>query len=273
MQIDLDMCVKGMPTKSSDVVGGYTPTSEDLKNLAVPEGYLKVSGDWIFHTIQGEGVRIGQPTTFIRLHFCNLQCSWCDTWYTWRGDTEQYYKEPKNLKLDEIHQEVEKAQKFQGAKTHVYDITFTGGEPMIQRKGIEEFMRAHPEYKIQIETNGTIMPSDYLMEHVRWNCSPKIGCSGNKVSRAFQRAVLEKLASSKNSPCFKFVVCEPEDIDEVLERYSFIPRELIYIMPEGVTKEESTATYAKITSKLLETGLNTTPRLQNVMFDGARRGV
>lgn len=267
--------VTGMPTKSSDVKGGYKPTPEEAKNLAQKDGCFKVSGDGVFHTIQGEGVRIGQPTTFVRLHFCNLQCSWCDTWYTWRGDTKEYYTEPSDMSLLDVHLAVMQNQKLKGIPPNrrVMDITFTGGEPMIQQKMIEEFMLKFPKYSVQIETNGTIMPSDYLMKHVRWNCSPKLGCSGNKVDRRFQEQVLKRLSESNHLPCFKFVVCEPEDIDEVLEKYNFIPRHQIYIMPEGVTKEESMETYAKITDKLLASGLNTTCRLQNIMYDGARRGV
>ena len=33
----------------------------------------------IFYSIEGEGQRVGQPTTFIRLSKCNLRCSFCDT--------------------------------------------------------------------------------------------------------------------------------------------------------------------------------------------------
>ena len=33
----------------------------------------------IFYSIEGEGVRVGQPTTFVRLSKCNLRCHFCDT--------------------------------------------------------------------------------------------------------------------------------------------------------------------------------------------------
>ena len=33
----------------------------------------------IFYSIEGEGLRVGQPTTFVRLARCNLRCFFCDT--------------------------------------------------------------------------------------------------------------------------------------------------------------------------------------------------
>ena len=34
-------------------------------------------------TFQGEGPSTGQRAGFVRLGRCNLDCSWCDTPYTW----------------------------------------------------------------------------------------------------------------------------------------------------------------------------------------------
>ncbi len=33
----------------------------------------------VFYSIEGEGMRVGQPTTFVRLARCNLRCFFCDT--------------------------------------------------------------------------------------------------------------------------------------------------------------------------------------------------
>ena len=34
-----------------------------------------------FISINGEGSRAGQLAAFIRFHYCNLNCSYCDTRY------------------------------------------------------------------------------------------------------------------------------------------------------------------------------------------------
>ena len=33
----------------------------------------------IFTSLQGEGVLMGTPTTFVRFEGCYLDCQWCDT--------------------------------------------------------------------------------------------------------------------------------------------------------------------------------------------------
>ena len=40
----------------------------------------------IFNSIEGEGSRAGYLATFIRLHGCNLRCSYCDSLYACTGD-------------------------------------------------------------------------------------------------------------------------------------------------------------------------------------------
>ena len=39
----------------------------------------------IFHSIQGESTRVGQPCVFVRLTGCPLRCTWCDTEYAFHG--------------------------------------------------------------------------------------------------------------------------------------------------------------------------------------------
>ena len=39
----------------------------------------------IFHSIQGESSRVGEPCVFVRLTGCPLRCTWCDTEYAFHG--------------------------------------------------------------------------------------------------------------------------------------------------------------------------------------------
>lgn len=52
----------------------------ELRNpekLRMKPGHLKISGDGIFYTLQGEGPTMGEPTSFLRLQICNLACGQC----------------------------------------------------------------------------------------------------------------------------------------------------------------------------------------------------
>ena len=70
----------------------------------------------IFKSIDGEGIRVGYPVTFIRLAGCNLRCNYCDTKYS--------YEDEKFTEMtpQEIYIQVYKL----GGKR----ITLTGGDPL-----------------------------------------------------------------------------------------------------------------------------------------------
>ena len=84
----------------------------------------------IFQSIQGEGKTAGRPAIFVRLSGCNLTCDWCDTKYTWHKDHLE--KGTKWSKTD-LHHHI----------TTNYSckrIIFTGGEPLLQKEAIKEFI-------------------------------------------------------------------------------------------------------------------------------------
>lgn len=96
----------------------------------------------IFHSIQGEGSRIGIPTTFIRTTGCNLRCEWCDTKYAWEGGEQ--------IEVPEILEKV---------KDIGYEnICLTGGEPLIQEESIEliDALLEADRFEVLVETNGSI---------------------------------------------------------------------------------------------------------------------
>jgi 7-carboxy-7-deazaguanine synthase len=70
----------------------------------------------IFHSIQGESTRAGQPCVFVRLTACDLRCTWCDTAYA--------FYEGRKMSVDEVVQAVEEYA--------CPLVEVTGGEPLLQ---------------------------------------------------------------------------------------------------------------------------------------------
>jgi len=260
-----------VPLKASDDPGGYIPTEEEKKKVRKVAGRFLLSGDGVFHTIQGEGNRAGIPTTFIRLHLCNLSCDWCDAYYTWKKDSKEYYTEPKSVTPEELYTLIQEAQKEKGLTKMCTNLTFTGGEPLLHIKEIEEFLKAYPEFTAQIETNGTVPPSEYLLERADFNCSPKIDSSdsdGKTIAVRYREAIVKKIADAKDTNIFKFVCSSSEDLDEVEKKFGhLLPLLQIYIMPEGVTCDENVVVFENIIDDIMSRGMCVAIRGQNVMFD------
>jgi organic radical activating enzyme len=260
----------------------YVSTVQDRCRLKIKANSFKLSGDGVFHTIQGEGNSLGYPITFVRLHFCNLKCTWCDTFYTWQTTSKEYYREPTDCHVDDLLNRIQVAQQRQGVQELIKRVCFTGGEPLIQQNTIAKFLKRQPDFYAEIETNGTIGVNAYILGEaksgrVKFNCSPKLENSGNSSQHRTKPRVIQQLVNTY-SVIFKFVCRDNTDIDEVLNTYGpgsacNIPMHLISIMPEGVTKEENAQVYEQISDKILSLGLATHPRLQNIMFDGAKRAV
>ena len=104
----------------------------------------------IFSSIDGEGIRTGFPVTFIRTYGCNLLCSYCDTLYAVDPQTEEDKQNAfTSMEIDEI---LEKCIELKNRK-----ITFTGGEPLIQKDAPELVARLLEEgFEVNIETNGAV---------------------------------------------------------------------------------------------------------------------
>lgn len=107
---------------------------------------MKLTVNEIFYSIQGETTSAGFPSLFIRLTGCNLRCRYCDTRHAWN--------EGEILSIDEILKKVTRYACFD-------HITVTGGEPLLQENSIHLMkMLIDTEYKIQVETNGSMILSD-----------------------------------------------------------------------------------------------------------------
>jgi len=112
----------------------------------------------IFASVQGEGLRQGEPTIFVRLSGCNRRCSFCDTKRAWRGGRE--------TPVGEIVAEVEELRRRFPASW----VCLTGGEPLAQEVGPLVRRLQVKGFKVQVETNGTFPPEPLADWHT---VSPK----------------------------------------------------------------------------------------------------
>lgn len=156
----------------------------------------------IFDSIDGEGIRTGQPCTFIRLAGCNLRCSYCDTLYSLFGEDEPC--EYTEMSIEEILEKVNKNYKR---------VTLTGGEPLFHKDAdrlVSELIKIGAE--VNIETNGAVdieefskkLPSsDNLFYTIDYKL-PSSGMSDKMIWNNF-------LVLSQND-VIKYVVGSEEDV-------------------------------------------------------------
>ena len=202
----------------------------------------------IFASIDGEGSRQGLLTTFLRLHDCNIRCSYCDTTYSYGIDsvfTEMTAAEVANV--------------IESLGNH--RITITGGEPLLQEAAVVELidelnrrnlqimqdntsgqtgltcingadkfdkreMLNNSPYDFNIETNGTIVPS-FQRENVWFTYDYKTPSS---LAEESMNVGIFKAATERD--LIKFVVGSPEDLDcmrRIIDQYPTAAQ--IYVSP------------------------------------------
>lgn len=131
-------------------------------------GEIRVSE--IFESVQGEGPKTGEPTTFLRLAGCNFQCAGWGVKTTLPDGTEvtgcdsphsvfpQIYRQEGQSKLMTWQEIVESIPEYPR------NVCLTGGEPLLQWKRIEPAIRLllHRGQSVEIFTNGSfVMPGHY----------------------------------------------------------------------------------------------------------------
>jgi 7-carboxy-7-deazaguanine synthase len=91
----------------------------------------------VFWTLQGEGANWGRRALFVRMPFCNLTCSWCDTQFN------SFKKWTYDEFLDVAQSEPSKFA------------VLTGGEPMMNKQSPEVVkLLKSMGFEIACETNG-----------------------------------------------------------------------------------------------------------------------
>lgn len=163
----------------------------------------------VFRSVQGEGTYTGTPCAFIRLYGCAVGCPWCDTAYTWKLPASPVpfdhllYSNPEQALIAEASVEVLTDWCGQQAVDHV---VITGGEPLEQDL---EPLLTELHGVVQIETSGTILPSDGVFELIDWlTVSPKVGMPGGF-------AVLPEMIQAASE--IKMPVGRERDIENLIE--------------------------------------------------------
>lgn len=239
----------------------------------------------VFYTVQGEGRYSGFPAIFIRLSLCNLHCKWCDTPYTWnwkqtpfkhnKGDKYEMSEQIQDVSFSELTEAVLSLVPKEG---RMPDLVITGGEPLLQQKQIVEWLESDErlqDFFIQVETNGTIMPSEDMQRWVgAFNVSPKLANSGNEEAMRRNAETLTFHGSNITSD-FKFVVDTQKDIDEVmlLSKEYIKGKDRVFLMPQGIEADEINSKSAMVIDLCKEHGFNFTTRQHILAYGGAKRGV
>ncbi len=163
----------------------------------------------IFATIQGEGPFAGEPSVFVRLGGCNLQCKFCDTDF----DNSQ------EMSLDLLLTTINQLSLNEGKRVRKL-IVITGGEPFLQpiENLCDQLIKA--KYKVQIETNGTIYRE--INPEVFIICSPKAGITGYSIIR---NDILDRVSA------LKFIISKFDNNYNFVPEYKEYEEKEIYIQP------------------------------------------
>jgi 7-carboxy-7-deazaguanine synthase len=151
----------------------------------------------IYHSIQGESTWAGQPCVFVRLTFCDLRCSYCDTEYA--------FYEGKKQPLSEI---VDAVKGFQCPLVEI-----TGGEPLLQKNVLPLMsMLCDAGHTVLLETSGA---HDISKVDARVHRIMDLKTPGSSEVERNHWANIDQLGSRDE---VKFVIGSREDYEWSLEK-------------------------------------------------------
>ncbi|MEW6506426.1 MAG: 7-carboxy-7-deazaguanine synthase QueE [Bacteroidota bacterium] len=155
----------------------------------------------IYYSIQGESSKAGLPCVFVRLTYCNLRCSYCDTEYA--------FYEGEEKTIEEIIAEVK--------KFNCNLIEITGGEPLVQSESIELMTKLCDEgFEVMIETGGSLPIKDI---DKRVMIIMDLKCPSSKMMK---KNLYQNIDYIKKIDEIKFVIGSRKDYDwskEIVDTY------------------------------------------------------
>ena len=174
----------------------------------------------IFTSINGEGLKSGELTTFIRFVGCNLNCPYCDTRYAIGKDAKY-----KKMTLLDIYKQV--------VKTKIKNVTITGGEPLIQ-KDIDKLLQLlsmDTTLSVEIETNGSKSIKPYLAMSNRPSFTLDYKTPSSKMERFMN---LQNFSYVTKKDCVKFVCGSLEDLKQMKQivlQYELDKKTNVFVSP------------------------------------------
>lgn len=201
-----------------------------------------------FYSLQGEGLQMGEPTFFIRLAGCNLDCHWCDTPYA--------KEEGEERTVEQLLGEADAS----GARV----VCLTGGEPLMQKDSIHLMqLLLDKGLYVTVETNGSQLIEELPCEE-RVLVSLDIKCPSSGMEGRMEVKNLELLGPADQ---LKFVIQDEKDFDYalgMLEEYH--PTCTVIFTPEGGVDLKWLA--ERVLEKRLQ--VRVLPQLHKLIWGGER---
>ncbi|MCF8354105.1 MAG: 7-carboxy-7-deazaguanine synthase QueE [Melioribacteraceae bacterium] len=206
----------------------------------------------IYFSIQGESSKAGLPCVFVRLTYCNLRCTYCDTEYA--------FYEGKDQSIDEIISEVK--------KFNCNLVEITGGEPLVQEESIDLMKRLCDDgFDVMLETGGSLSIKN-IDERVMIILDLKTPSSG-----MLKKNLYDNIDIIKQRDEIKFVIGSREDYEwtkEVIEKYNLTSKcGILFSVVFGKLEP------VKLVNWILEDNLNVRFQLQmhKFIWEPGKKGV
>ena len=174
---------------------------------------MKLKINEIYYSIQGESSYMGKPCIFIRLTYCNLRCTYCDSEYT--------FHEGNDMSIDDI---IDKIKKYSCKLVEV-----TGGEPLFQKNCIELLERLIKEkYEVLLETSGSLSLENVpekVVNIIDFKCPS---------SKMIKKNLWDNINYIKKRDEVKFVIGDKEDYNwakEKIVKYNLTKKCTILMSP------------------------------------------
>ena len=239
----------------------------------------------LYTAVQSEGSRAGYPTVVIRTTGCTHRCyfgegGWCDSWYT------SIHPEKGKFTFQSIID-------MYNSHPHIKEMMLTGGSPTMHKKLVNELTHFANERDIfiTIETEGShFLPTDYPINLLSIspkfsNSIPVVGAvtptgkiADEKMIKTHNRFRVNKDAIKQSIEYHKDYHIKPvldknltilNEIEEFIDDLE-VPKEKIWAMPAGDTREELVKSYPIVMNFVRDKGWRFTGRSHIVAFDTER---